>query len=75
MRPGGGGPATAAEAERLAALYDQSRRELAADPAKALALATKPIGALPDGVDPLDAAAWTVVANVVLNLDETLSKP
>ncbi len=67
--------ATAAEAERLAALYDQSRRELAADPAKALALATKPIGALPDGVDPLDAAAWTVVANVVLNLDETLSKP
>jgi hypothetical protein len=67
--------ATAAEAERLAALYDQSRRELAADPAKALALATKPIGALPDGIDPLDAAAWTVVANVVLTLDETLSKP
>ena len=33
------------------------------------------IGALPDGIDPLDAAAWTVVANVVLNLDETLSKP
>ncbi len=44
-------------------------------PAKAEALATKPLGPLPEGMNALDAAAWTVVANVVLNLDETLTKP
>ena len=29
---------------------------------------------LPDGATPQDAAAWTVVARVLLNLDETISK-
>ena len=67
--------AAAAEAERVAALYVQARQQLSADPAKAEALATKPLGALPEGLNALDTAAWTVVANVVLNLDETLSKP
>jgi hypothetical protein len=37
-------------------------------------LAKVPLGDLPEGVDVIDAAAWTVVGNVVLNLDETLSK-
>ncbi|HVU88818.1 MAG TPA: PSD1 and planctomycete cytochrome C domain-containing protein [Pirellulales bacterium] len=66
---------TTGEAERLAELYTQSRRELEAAPEKAEALATKPLGPLPDGMNALDAAAWTVVANAVLNLDETLTKP
>jgi hypothetical protein len=39
---------------------------LAADPAHA--------PKLPDGVTPSHAAAWTVVARVLLNLDETITK-
>ena len=31
-------------------------------------------GAAPKGVDPAELAAWTVVANVLLNLDETITK-
>lgn len=42
-------------------------RELATgDPAK--------LPELPDGTTPQDAAAWTIVARVLLNLDETISK-
>ncbi|MGD9648050.1 MAG: DUF1553 domain-containing protein, partial [Pirellulales bacterium] len=67
--------ATPAEVERLVALVAHARESLAADEAKATALATDPIGPLPEGMNAVDAAAWTVAANVVLNLDETLSKP
>ena len=37
-------------------------------------MATDPIGNLPDGADPAEYAAWTVVANVILNLDEMFMK-
>ncbi|MBK7406152.1 MAG: PSD1 domain-containing protein [Phycisphaerales bacterium] len=37
-------------------------------------LATEPLGPLPDGVDPAEAAAWTVAANVMLNMDEFLTR-
>jgi hypothetical protein len=67
-------PPTEAESRRLVALYRSARSTLAADPSRATALATRPIGALPAGMDGLDAAAWTVVGNVLLNLDETLAK-
>ena len=40
----------------------------------AKALAEKPLGPIPPGADPAEYAAWTVVANVLLNLDETLTK-
>ena len=33
-------------------------------------MATDPLGPLPEGMSEVDAAAWTVVANVVLNLDK-----
>ena len=33
-----------------------------------------PLGAAPEGADVVDLAAWTVVGNVLLNLDETLMK-
>jgi hypothetical protein len=68
-------PPTAAEVARLTDLYAQARQRLAGDPAAAAALATKPIGPLPEGIDAVEAAAWTVVGNVLLNLDETLAKP
>ena len=48
---------------------------MATDPAKARTLATQPLGELPAGVDAVDAAAWTIVANTYLNLDELLMKP
>lgn len=63
------------EVERLVTLYQQAYDVLAADPAQATALATKPLGPLSEGANHAEAAAWTVVANVVLNLDETLTKP
>jgi hypothetical protein len=66
---------TTSEVERIASLYTEVRAALARDPAKATALATKPLGPLPPGTNDVEAAAWTVAANVALNLDETLTKP
>jgi len=60
------------EAERVVQVLEAAKKSLANDPLQAVALATKPLGPLPDGVDPIDAAAWTVVANVLMNLDEFL---
>ena len=37
-------------------------------------LATKPLGPLPKGCKADQAAAWTAVCNVILNLDETVTK-
>lgn len=37
-------------------------------------LATDPLGPLPPGVHPVEAAAWTSVANVLLNLDGVLTR-
>jgi hypothetical protein len=67
-------PATA-ESERLVRLFEQAKNSLKDDAASAKALASKPLGPVAPGVDPVDAAAWTVVANVLLNLDEVLAKP
>jgi hypothetical protein len=63
-----------AEAGRLVALYERARKQLGLTPAKALDLATNPIGPLPAGADAADLAGWTVVGNVLLNLDETLAR-
>ena len=67
-------PPTEAEMQRLTELFEKVRLKYAAEPAKALAIATKPLGAAPQGANIADLAAWTVVANVLLNLDETLAK-
>ena len=37
-------------------------------------MATQPLGKLPQGMVEADLAAWTVVANVLLNLDGVLTK-
>jgi hypothetical protein len=62
----------AAEIDRLVRLHDEARAEFLADPADASKMATDPLGPPPAdlGVDLADLAAWTVVANVILNLDE-----
>jgi hypothetical protein len=45
-----------------------------ADTKAAKEIATDPLGPLPEGIEPAEAAAWTVVANVLLNLDAVLTK-
>jgi hypothetical protein len=67
-------PPTDEELKRLTALLDKSREKFKANPAQATAMATKPLGPLPKGMEEVEAAAWTVIGNVLLNLDETLAK-
>ena len=62
--------ATEPEVRRVEALLQRAREGFRADAEAAKRLATDPIGALPQGLDAVEAAAWTGVANVVLNLDE-----
>jgi hypothetical protein len=52
--------------KRIADGYLSSRELLTGDPAKLPKIA--------DGATPTDAAAWTIVSRVLLNLDETLTK-
>ena len=62
------------ENSRLIALYDSTRSKYATDQKLAREMATNPIGPLPKGIDVVELATLTVVANVLLNLDETLMK-
>lgn len=67
-------PPTETEIETLTALFADSRNGLADSPGEALKLATEPLGMLPEGIETSDAAAMTVVCNVLLNLDEMFLK-
>jgi hypothetical protein len=67
-------PPHSAELQALASLYNESHNRLADRPVEAMKLATVPLGELPSGVDAVDAAAMTVVGNVLLNLDEMFLK-
>jgi hypothetical protein len=60
--------------QALLKLYQSELDHYRAHVEDAARLATDPLGPLPDGVDAAEAAAWTVVANVLLNLDGTLTK-
>jgi hypothetical protein len=64
----------AAELQSLLNLYNDSHRQLADRRSAAVKLATIPIGELPQEIDAIDAAAMTVVGNVLLNLDEMFLK-
>ncbi|MEY3174669.1 MAG: hypothetical protein RLZZ436_2583 [Planctomycetota bacterium] len=63
-----------AELQSLAELLADARNAAEADEAAAVKLATDPLGALPEDTRAIDAAAFTVVGNVILNLDEMLMK-
>ncbi len=52
--------------EKLAAGWLDARAITTGDPGK--------LPALPPETTPQDAAAWTIVSRVLLNLDETISK-
>lgn len=55
---------------RLVKLQAQAKEQFAAKPNEAMSIATKPIGPAPQGIEIPDLAAWTIVSNVMLNLDE-----
>jgi len=72
------------EVQQLVALYQGQAERYRKDSKAADAMAGKPAdsktannsneGAKPKPVDPAELAAWTVVANVLLNLDEAVTK-
>ena len=66
-----------AESATLLTLLAKQKEKYAKPDAKPWDLAAvdpKYPPALPKGIQPADAAAWTVVARVLLNLDETITK-
>ena len=67
-------PPRQAELKRLIELYEKAQQEYAASPKEALQMATVPLGPAPEGMNVVDLAAWTVVGNVLLNLDEMVLK-
>ena len=69
--------ATADEHSAIADLLNENRKRLAEGWLNPREIATgdsAKIPELPSGVNPQDAAAWTIVSRVLLNLDETISK-
>jgi hypothetical protein len=58
----------------LVTLYDRELARYRRDPEAAKKLATDPLGPLPLEMDAAEQAAWTVVANVLLNMDGLLTK-
>jgi mono/diheme cytochrome c family protein len=67
-------PPRAEQVKQVMELFQTEHAHYRKDAKAALALATEPLGALPAGWDAAELAAWTVVANVLLNLDAVLMK-
>jgi hypothetical protein len=67
-------PPTDDELSRLVKLYGQALARFAQNADEAKRLATEPLGPPPPEMNVTDLAAWTVVGNVLLNLDETVMK-
>lgn len=66
--------ATDQETARIAALVEGEQAHFAGDAAAAKKMAESHAGPTPAGMDTSELAAWTVVANVLLNLDEVVTK-
>jgi len=62
------------EIEILQKLYEKAVAIFKSQPEAAKKMATEPLGALPESLDVAEMAAWTVVANAILNLDEFLMR-
>jgi len=62
------------ELKRLVALYEQELARFKQNTEAAEKMATSELGKAPAGCDVAELAAWTVVANVLLNMDETITK-
>jgi hypothetical protein len=60
--------------DRLLELYRNNLEKYKNDRAAAKAMAASGLPEPPKEMDSAELAAWTVVANVLLNLDETVTK-
>jgi hypothetical protein len=67
-------PPSAAEHRVLKGIFDKQRALYRADPASAARLVKAGRYPVPNNMDPAEHAAWTAVANVLLNLDETITR-
>jgi hypothetical protein len=65
---------TKREITSLCELYESEIAHYSTNKDEAVKLSTNPLGPLPAGLSPAEAAAWTTVANVLLNLDGVLMK-
>jgi Protein of unknown function (DUF1553)/Protein of unknown function (DUF1549) len=66
--------ADADEVALLERLYSERLAHYQSDPTSAVAMAEDPLGPLADRARVAELAAWTTVANVLLNLDEVLTR-
>jgi hypothetical protein len=62
------------EVQRLVQLFEQQLSRYKEDVDAAKKMATSELGSAPETMDVHELAAWTVVANVLLNLDEMITK-
>jgi hypothetical protein len=62
------------QVKALVELYEKESAHYREHEADAKKLATEPLGPLPENLNAAEAAAWTSVANVLLNLDGVLTK-
>ena len=60
------------EVSTLADLLAKGRARFASAPSEAVAFASDPLGPLPTGLAPSEAAAWTLVAQVLLTMEEAV---
>ncbi|MEI2723486.1 MAG: DUF1553 domain-containing protein [Verrucomicrobiota bacterium] len=67
-------PPTQRERQRLVNLYEQQLKGFERDATSAEALVNQGSAERPAGLNVRQLAAWMIVANVLLNLDETLTK-
>lgn len=67
-------PPSDKELQQLLDLHERAKQAFQEDREAAEKLATVPLGPVPEDADVIDLAAWTVVANVLLNLDEMFMK-
>jgi hypothetical protein len=66
--------ATTAEIAVLSSLYQKHFQEYTSDPAAAQKLLTAGEHPVPKDLNPTELAAWTSVARVILNLNETITR-
>jgi hypothetical protein len=69
-----GRPPRAEQVQTIKDLFDGELEKYQSAPVDAKNLSTDPLGPLPAGMNEAEQAAWTVVANVLLNLDGVLTK-
>lgn len=67
-------PPESAEVESVRSLYNDGLARYAANGEIAVAMATTPLGPLTSGDNDAELASWTLVSNVLLNMDEVLTK-